>query len=126
MDRWTDQQAYLHVEMQFYISVMFLGLSDDRHEEKPSFLQSKKKRPTDPRTDRPTDRLTNRPIDRPTYRPSEGHTILQRGGEGDSASHSWQRYLSSALCYSFSVIVGHLTRRSLKSLFVDHLSLIHH
>ena len=28
--------------MQFYISMMFLGLSDDIHEEKPSFLQFKK------------------------------------------------------------------------------------
>ena len=56
MDRRTDQQAYLPVEMQFYISVMFLGLPDKIHEEKPSFLQFKKNalptdRPTDGRTD---------------------------------------------------------------------------
>ena len=38
--RGTDQQTYLPVEMQFYISVMFLGLPDDIHEEKPSFLGS--------------------------------------------------------------------------------------
>ena len=42
-----DQQTYLPVEMQFYISVMFLGLPDDMHEEKPSFLELKKKRITD-------------------------------------------------------------------------------
>ena len=53
-----DQQTYLPVEMQFYISVMFLGLSDDKHEEKPSFLQFKKKRITDRRTNRPTDGQT--------------------------------------------------------------------
>ena len=45
--------------MQFYISVMFLGLPDDIHEEKSSFSQLKKKRikdgPTDVRTDWQTD-----------------------------------------------------------------------
>ena len=53
-ERQTDQQSYLPVEMQFYISLMFLGLPDDIHEEKPSFLQSKKKTRygrTDGRTD---------------------------------------------------------------------------
>ena len=56
-----DQQAYLPVEMQFYISVMFLGLPDDIHEEKPSFLQSKKMhyRRSDSRTDGRTDGRTN-------------------------------------------------------------------
>ena len=34
-DRRTDQQTYLPEEMQFYISMMFLGLPDDIHEEKP-------------------------------------------------------------------------------------------
>ena len=34
MDRRTDQQAYVPVEMQFYISVMFVGLPDDTYEEK--------------------------------------------------------------------------------------------
>ena len=37
--------------MQFYISVMFMGLPDDIDDEKPSFLQFKKKRITDGRTD---------------------------------------------------------------------------
>ena len=60
MDRRTDQQAYVPVEMQFYISVMFLGLPDDIHEEKPSFLQSKKNAlRTDGRTDGPTDGRTD-------------------------------------------------------------------
>ena len=51
-----------HTSLQFYISVMFLGLPDDIHEEKPSFLQFKKKtryQPTDRRTDRPTDGRTD-------------------------------------------------------------------
>ena len=54
MDGRTDKQTYLLVEMQFYISVMFLGLPDDV-QEKPSFLQLKKTRcrPTNRRTDRP-------------------------------------------------------------------------
>ena len=58
MDRRTDQQTYLPVEMQFYISVMFLDLPDDIHEEKPSFLQFKKKLITDGPRDRPTDGQT--------------------------------------------------------------------
>ena len=46
--------------MQFYISVMFLGLPDDIHEEKPSFLEFKKNAlPTDRRTDGPTDGRTD-------------------------------------------------------------------
>ena len=55
-----DQQTYLPVEMQLYISMMFLGLPDDIHEDKPSFSQLKKthygptKRPMDGRTDRPS------------------------------------------------------------------------
>ena len=58
----TDQQTYLPVEMQFYISVMFLGLPDDILEEKPSFLQFKKNalrtdRRTNGRTDGRTDPL---------------------------------------------------------------------
>ncbi len=42
--------------MPFYISVMLLGLPDDMHEEKPSFLQFKKTHygRTDGRTDRPS------------------------------------------------------------------------
>ena len=60
MDRRTDKQTYLPVEMQFYISVMFLGLPDDIHEEKPSFLQSKKTHygPTDEPIDGWTDGQT--------------------------------------------------------------------
>ena len=56
MVRRTDQQTYLPVEMQFYISVMFLGLPDDIHDEKPSFLQFEKNAL---RTDQPTNRRTD-------------------------------------------------------------------
>ena len=52
------------LEMQFYISVMLLGLPDDIHEEKPSFLQFEKKRITNQRTDGPTDG------------PTDGQTLL--------------------------------------------------
>ena len=38
MDRRTDQQSYFPIEMQFYISAMFVGFPDEIHEEKPSFL----------------------------------------------------------------------------------------
>ena len=55
--------------MQFYISVMLLGLPDDIHEEKPSFLQFKKKRITD----RPTDGRTDGRTDRPSYRDARTH-----------------------------------------------------
>ncbi len=57
--RRTDQhqQTYLPVEMQFYISVIFLGLPDDKHEEKLHFCNLKK-RINDQRTDRRTDRLS--------------------------------------------------------------------
>ena len=37
MDRWTDQQTHLLIEMQFYISVMFPGLPDNIQEKKPFF-----------------------------------------------------------------------------------------
>ena len=39
--------------------MMFLGLPDDIHEEKPSFLQLKKKRITDGPTDQQTDGQTD-------------------------------------------------------------------
>ena len=52
-DRPTDRQTYLPIEM--HISVMFLGLPDDIQEEKPSFLEFKKKRITDQPTDGPID-----------------------------------------------------------------------
>ena len=56
MDRWTDQQTYLPIEMQFYISVMFLGLPDNIQEEKPPFFSTLK--------------ITGyRPMDRRTYKP---------------------------------------------------------
>ena len=60
MDRWTDQQAYIPIEMQFYLSVMFLGFPDKIHEEKPSFLDFENNwlrtdGPTDGRTDGRTD-----------------------------------------------------------------------
>ena len=54
---------------------MFLGLPDDIHEEKPSFLQSKKTHygPTDQRTDGPTDQRT----DRPSYRDARTHLKMR-------------------------------------------------
>ena len=59
MDRQTDQQTYLPVEMQFYISVKFLGLPDDIHEEKSSFLDFENNwLQTDGPTDGPTDGQT--------------------------------------------------------------------
>ena len=54
------QQAYFPIEMQLYISVMFLGLPDKIHEKKPSFLQSKK---NTLRTDGRTDGWTDGPTD---------------------------------------------------------------
>ena len=47
--------------MQFCISVKLLGLPDDKYEEKPSFLQFKKKKNSDRLTDQRTDRWTDRP-----------------------------------------------------------------
>ena len=61
-----DQQAFFPIEMQFYLSVMFLGFLDKIHEEKPSFLDFENNwsrtdgptnRPTDGRTDGQTDTL---------------------------------------------------------------------
>ena len=71
MERRMDQKTYLPIEMQFYISMMFLGLPDDKHEEKPSFLQLKKTYYR--RTDGPTDWRT----DRPSYR--DARTYLKTG-----------------------------------------------
>ena len=59
--------------MQFYIFLMLLGLPDDIHEEKLSFLQFKKNAL---RTDQPTDGPTDRPTDGRTDRPTDGHTLL--------------------------------------------------
>ena len=54
-----DQQIYLPVEIQFYISVMFLGLLDDIYEEKRSFLDFENNwLPTDRRIDGQTDGQT--------------------------------------------------------------------
>ena len=50
--------------MQFYISMMFLGLPDDKPEEKPSFFDFENNwLPTDGRTDGRTDGQTDRPTD---------------------------------------------------------------
>ena len=56
MDRRMDQQTYLLIEMQFYISVLFLGLHDNIQEEKPFFSSLKKTGygPMDQLTDGPT------------------------------------------------------------------------
>ena len=56
MDRQTDQQAHFPIEMQFYISAMFVGFPDEMYEENPSFLDFENKwLRTDGPTDRPTD-----------------------------------------------------------------------
>ena len=53
-----NQQAYFPIEMQFYISVMFLGFPNEIHEEKPSFLDFENNwLRTDGRTDGRTDPL---------------------------------------------------------------------
>ena len=52
----TDQQTYLPIEMQFYISEMFLSLPDNIQEEKPSILNFENNWL---RTDGPTDRRTD-------------------------------------------------------------------
>ena len=70
MERQTDQITYPPIEVQFYISLMFLGLPDDIHEEKPSIFAIKKKRITD----RPTDGRT----DRPSYRDARTHLKRER------------------------------------------------
>ena len=58
MDRRTDQQTYSPIEMQFYISTMFVGFPDEIHEEKPTFLDFENNwLRTDGRTDGRTDPL---------------------------------------------------------------------
>ena len=60
MDRSTDQQAYFPIEMQFYISVMFLGFPDEIHKEKPPFLDFENNwLRTNGRTDGPTNGRTD-------------------------------------------------------------------
>ena len=49
---------------------MLLGLPDDIHKEKPSFLQFKKNAL---QTDQPTNRRTDRQTDRPSYRNARRH-----------------------------------------------------
>ena len=72
MDRRTDQQAYFPMEMQFYISVMFLGFPNEIQEGKPSFLDFENNwLRTDGRTDGRTDRRT----DKPSYRDARTHLI---------------------------------------------------
>ena len=61
-DELMDQQAYFPIEMQFYISAMFVGFPDEIHEEKPSFLDFENNwlrtnGPTDGPTDERTDPL---------------------------------------------------------------------
>ena len=60
MGRRTDQQAYFPIEMQFYISVMFLGFPNEIQEGKPSFLDFENNwLRTDGRTNGPTDGPTD-------------------------------------------------------------------
>ena len=77
MDRSTDQQAYFPIEMQFYISAMFVGFPDEIHEEKPSFLDFENNWL---RTDRPTDGPTDGRTDRPSYRDARTHLKMVGGG----------------------------------------------
>ena len=58
MVRRTDQQVYFPIEMQFYISAMYVGFPDEMHEEKP-FLDFKNNwLRTDRRADGRTDGQT--------------------------------------------------------------------
>ena len=64
MERRTDQKAYFPIEMQFYISVMFLSFPDEILKEKPSFLDFENNWL---RTDRPTDHQTYLPVEKQFY-----------------------------------------------------------
>ena len=135
--------------MQFYISVMFLGLPDDIHEEKPSFLQSKKNAlRTDGRTDGPTDRRTDRPTnrrtDRPSYRDARTHLkrVFEHFYQGNlhgllktmSRSYSLTSTLAAALacsahlymrvCPSVGWSVGHILLFLFVLFLVDHINSI--
>ena len=60
VDRRMDQQAYFPIEIQFYISAMYVGFPDEIHEEKPSFLDFENNwLRTDGPTDGPTDGRTD-------------------------------------------------------------------
>jgi len=62
------------MEMQIYISVMFLGFPNEIQEGKPSFLDFENNwLRTDGRTDGPTDGPTDRRTDRPSYRDARTH-----------------------------------------------------
>ena len=59
-DRQTDQHANFPIEMQFYISVTFLGFPDEIHKEKPSISDFENNwLPTDGPTDGLTDTLSS-------------------------------------------------------------------
>ena len=65
-----DRRTYFPIEMQFYISVMFLGFPDGIHKEKTSFLDFENNwfqtdGRTDRRTDQPTDGRTDPLIEMP-------------------------------------------------------------
>ena len=100
-DRRTDQQTYLPVEMQFYISVMFLGLPDDMLEEKPSFLQFKK-------TALPTVRPTNGLTDRPSCRNARTHlkVVFSRYMQGGAQTKNCTPSFFKFICISIHVIVS--------------------
>ena len=64
MGRRADQRADFPIEMQFYISAMFVVFPDEIHEEKPSFLDFdnnclRTDGPTDGQMDEPTDGITD-------------------------------------------------------------------
>ena len=77
-----DQQAYFPIEVHFYISAMFVGVPDEIHEERPSFLDFENNwlrtdRPTDGRTDRRTDGQTDGRTNRPSYRDARTHLKMK-------------------------------------------------
>ena len=73
MDRRTDQQAYLPIEIQFYISAMFVGFPDEIHKEKPSFLHFENNcLRTDRRRDRPSYRDARKHLKTGTSGPEKG------------------------------------------------------
>ena len=84
-----------HTFLQFYISVM--GLPDNIHKEKPSFLQFKKNALP---TDRPTDRPANRRTDRPSCRDARTHLKSRETryrGNKTRSSRSWMMTLPEML-----------------------------
>ena len=81
MDRRTDQQTYIPVEMHFYISGMFLGLPDDIFEENPSFKKKTLYGRTDGRTDRRTDQPTDQQTDKPSYRDAWTHLKIKNSNK---------------------------------------------